>query len=105
MACLSSRIPYGEPVTLEKLARVGRAESFLRAAGFRQVRVRTLEAGSLARVEVLPEEVARLRATWAEVEARLLAEGYARAELDARGYRTGAMNEGLALTLRAAGTP
>lgn len=94
MACLSSRIPYGEPITLEKLTRVGRAESFLRQLGFRQVRVRTFDA-TKARVEVLPEEIPRLEAALPEVRARLATLGYVAVEVDARGYRTGALNEGL----------
>ena len=96
MACLSSRIPYGEPVTMEKLTRIGRAESWLRARGFRQVRVRT-HAATIARVEVLPDEVARLAAMLPEVEAALREMGYERVEADPRGYRTGSMNEGLRL--------
>lgn len=98
MACLSSRIPYGEPVTMEKLTRIGRAEALLRARGFRQVRVRTIQADQ-ARVEVLPDEVARLQAILHEVEPAFRLLGYARVEVDAKGYRTGAMNEGLGLRL------
>ncbi len=96
MACLSSRIPYGDPVTAEKLTRVGRAESFLRARGFRQARVRTLDGGTRARVEVLPEEVPRLLAMLTELHAALVAVGYRDVDVDERGYRTGALNEGLA---------
>ena len=58
-ACLSSRVPYGSPVTLEKLTRIDRAESALKALGFRQCRVR--DHGSVARIEIeaalLPEIV------------------------------------------------
>lgn len=94
MACLSSRIPYGEPIDITKLTRVGRAESWLRARGFRQVRVRTYEAVK-ARVEVLPDEIARLAAMREELESALRALGYQSVEIDPRGYRTGAMNEAL----------
>lgn len=97
MACLSSRIPYGDPVTAEKLARIGRAESWLRARGYRQVRVRTFDAGARARIEVLPDEIPRLRAMEGEARAALSAVGYAVVEIDERGYRTGAMNERLSL--------
>lgn len=100
MACLSSRIPYGQPVTVEKLRRVERAEAWLRDQGFRQVRVRTLEEGALARVEVEPDAVPRALAMRDAVDAALRACGYARVEIDERGYRTGALNEGLPLTLR-----
>lgn len=92
MACLSSRIPYGEPIDVAKLTRVGRAESWLRARGFRQVRVRTFEAVH-ARVEVLPEELARLGGMRDELESALRALGYQTVDIDPRGYRTGAMNE------------
>lgn len=97
MACLSSRIPYGEPVTMEKLARIGRAESWLRARGFAQVRVRTL-GGAAARVEVLPDEVARAEAMLEAMRAAFAPLGYETVEVDPRGYRTGALHE--ALTLR-----
>lgn len=99
MACLSSRIPYGEPVTMEKLTRIGRAESLLRARGFRQVRVRTMDGGATARVEVLPEEIARLEGILHEMAPAFRLLGYARVEVDPKGYRTGAMNEGLTLRL------
>lgn len=92
MACLSSRIPYGEAITIEKLQRVGQAEAMLRAEGFRQVRVRTF-GGEAARIEVLPEEIARLRQMLSTLGPRLAALGYARVEVDERGYRTGALNE------------
>ena len=97
MACLSSRVPYGEVITMEKLTRVGHAESFLRERGFRQVRVRTFD-GTKARIEVLPEEIERIRAMLPEVEARYHLLGYASVEVDPRGYRTGALNEGIVLT-------
>lgn len=93
MACLSSRIPHGQPVTLGKLRRIEEAETFLRRElGFEQVRVRTLEEGDHARVEVFPHEVARLRERWDEVAAKLAACGYASWELDEEGYRTGKLN-------------
>lgn len=95
MACLSSRIPYGEPVTLGKLTRIGQAESLLRARGFRQVRVRTLEDGALARIEVEPNELARLREALADIAPAFRLLGYQRVEVDEKGYRTGALNEGI----------
>lgn len=54
--CLSSRFPYGEMITMEKLHRVGRAEIYLRHRGWRQVRVRS--AGDTARIELPPEQIA-----------------------------------------------
>ncbi|MBI4341263.1 MAG: ATP-dependent sacrificial sulfur transferase LarE [Candidatus Omnitrophica bacterium] len=68
-ACLSSRVPHGAPVTMEKLDQVERAEAWLRAQGFRQVRVRHL--GAHARIEVGPQEVTRFH----EAALRLAAAG------------------------------
>lgn len=92
MACLSSRIPYGEAITLEKLTRVGHAESYLRERGFRQVRVRTFE-GRQARIEVLPDEIERLETMLPEVRTRFEVLGYADVVIDAKGYRMGALHE------------
>jgi uncharacterized protein len=86
-ACLSSRIPHGQLVTLGKLRRIEAAEEILAARGFRVVRVRH-DAGA-ARVEVEPGEVPRLAALWEEVEPALLALGFARAAYDPHGYRRG----------------
>jgi uncharacterized protein len=86
-ACLSSRIPHGQPVTLGKLRRVERAESLLLERGFRVVRVRHDEAG--ARVEVGGDEVGRLEAIWSEVLPGLLALGFRGVTLDPAGYRSG----------------
>jgi uncharacterized protein len=86
-ACLSSRIPHGQPVTLGKLRRVERAESLLLERGFRVVRVRHDEAG--ARVEVGGDEVARLASIWPELLPDLLALGFHGATLDPSGYRSG----------------
>lgn len=91
MACLSSRIPHGEMITLGKLTRVGRAESLLRARGFKQVRVRSL--GDHARIEVLSEEVGKLREAMPQVEPALRLMGYESVEVDPRGYRTGSLSQ------------
>jgi pyridinium-3,5-biscarboxylic acid mononucleotide sulfurtransferase len=95
LACLSSRLPYGERVTPEKLARVGRAEQALRALGFRQLRVRHF--ADRARVEIAPEELGRVDADdlRAQIEADLLALGFPAVEIDPRGYRSGRLNEGV----------
>jgi uncharacterized protein len=89
-ACLSSRIPYGTRITLDALARIERAESFLRALGIGQVRVRHLD--STARIEVLPEDFARVRAQRAEIVAHLRELGFRDILLDLDGYRTGSLN-------------
>lgn len=84
MACLSSRIPTGERITVEKLRRVERAEAWLAARGYRVVRVRSI--GDRARVEVAPEEVARLQGEADAVREALEGLGFATAEIDPRGY-------------------
>ena len=68
MPCLSSRIPYGQKVTLEKLAMIEKAEGILRDAGFREVRVRHYEEpdGPIARLELGPEEITETRNTDAQ---------------------------------------
>ncbi len=89
MACLASRIPHGTPVTIERLGQVEAAEAALRTLGFRQVRVRHHEA--IARIELPPEERARLLDVnlAAEVVQRLKAAGYLYVVLDLEGYRLG----------------
>lgn len=98
-ACLASRFPYGEAITEEKLARVGKAEEFLREIGLRQLRVRS--HGDLARIELgQHEEPERLMEGGArERVARALKQlGYVYVTLDLEGYRTGSMNEALELS-------
>jgi len=92
-ACLASRIPYGEPITREKLAMIEAAEEFLEALGFRQVRVR--HHGNVARIEVAPDEIERLAsaAVRERVVHKLREIGYHYVCLDAEGYRTGSLNE------------
>jgi uncharacterized protein len=95
LACYSSRIPYGTPVSVEALRQIGRAERALRALGFRQVRVRHHER--VARIEVAPDELPRLLD--AELRERVVSEvraaGYLYVTLDLQGYRTGSLNEAL----------
>jgi pyridinium-3,5-biscarboxylic acid mononucleotide sulfurtransferase len=93
--CLSSRLPYGTPVTLEALRRVERAEAGVRALGFRELRVRHL--GAQARVEIAREEMGRLEDAGlrAAVEREVRAAGYAEATIDPEGYRRGRLNEAL----------
>ncbi len=95
MACLSSRFPYGETITREKLDMVARAEAVLRRDfGLREVRVR--HHGSTARIEVPPEAMPRMVVD-AETRARLVDEfktiGYHYVTLDLQGFRSGSMNE------------
>ena len=88
-ACLSSRIPHGEPVTEEKLRRIESAEAALHAEGFRQVRVR--HVGERARIEVDPGEVHRFLD--AALCARLLEQfariGFQSVAVNRAGYRAG----------------
>ncbi len=93
LACYSSRIPYGTPVTLEALQKVGRAERLLRSLGFRQVRVRHHD--TIARIEVSRADFARLIEDEInqQVVAGFKAIGYAYVTLDLQGYRSGSMNE------------
>jgi uncharacterized protein len=94
-ACLSSRFQYGDPITAEKLRRVDEAEAFVRGLGFRQFRVRDHER--LARLELAPEEMARL---WQEdrhgaIVRRFRELGYLYVTLDLQGFRSGSANEAL----------
>jgi uncharacterized protein len=123
MACLSSRIPYGEPVTPEKLKMIEQAENVLRDLGFHDVRVRLHELGAgsrlqvpglhahagqpatfslqpvttqhLARIEVGAEELPKFlqNDTSAKVAGALKQIGYAHVTLDLQGYRRGSLNE------------
>jgi pyridinium-3,5-biscarboxylic acid mononucleotide sulfurtransferase len=86
-ACLSSRIPHGQVVTLGKLRRIEAAEELLAARGFRVVRVR--DDQGRARVEVGAGEVERLAAIWGGLAPGLRTLGFASAAFDPRGYRRG----------------
>lgn len=86
-ACLSSRIPHGQLVTLGKLRRIEAAEELLAEHGFRVIRVRHDQGA--ARVEVAPDEVERLAGVWDDVAPRLRSLGFARVAYDPRGYRRG----------------
>jgi uncharacterized protein len=107
MACLSSRLPYGEAVTPEKLRMIEAAEYVLRDLGFYEVRVRhhelksetkTLEPATiqhLARIEVGASELPKLLTdgTTTRVAAALREIGYAHVTVDLQGYRRGSLNE------------
>ena len=96
-ACLASRFPYGERITAEGLARVGRAEEWLRGAfaGLAQLRVRC-HGGTVARIEVAPSDIPRLATRAADISSALRTMGFAYVSLDLQGYRTGSLNETLA---------
>jgi uncharacterized protein len=92
-ACLSSRLPYGTEVTVERLRQVELGEERLRELGFQQVRLR--HHGELARVEIEPSELPR--ALSPEMSARIVDRvkplGFRYVSLDLEGYRTGSLNE------------
>ena len=96
-ACLSSRIPYHSEVTGEKLRMIERAETALRAMGFRVCRVRHHD--TLARLEFGQDEMSRaLEPDVRErIERELRAVGYQEVTVDPRGYRMGSLNEGVRL--------
>lgn len=90
---LASRIPYGEPLTLEKIQQINEAEKYLMALGFAQVRVR--HHGSNARIEVTPDQIVKLAELRDKVEPKLLALGFTYVSIDLSGYQTGNMNKEL----------
>ena len=93
LACLASRVPYGSPITGEKLKAIDHVEGVLWKMGFRQLRVR--HHGEVARIEVEPAELPRL--CDAEVRALVInaakEAGFKYVAADLQGYRTGSMNE------------
>lgn len=92
-ACLSSRIPYGDIITLDKVEQLDRGEGQLRTLGFKQIRVR--HHGTIARVEVLREEFSKALDLVDEITTILKGEGFTYVTLDLEGYRSGSMNETL----------
>jgi uncharacterized protein len=91
-ACLSSRIEYGRPVTLEALSTVERGEDALRSLGFRQFRVR--HHGDIVRIEIAADELSRaLTHDMANVFVAIFKElGFKFVTLDLEGFRSGSMN-------------
>lgn len=91
--CLSSRIAYGIPVSIERLSKVERGEQILRSLGFRQFRVRYHE--ELVRLEIASDEMEQVlqRTMIDRLASEFRALGFRYVTLDLEGYRTGAMNE------------
>ena len=91
--CLSSRIAYGVPVTIERLSKVERGEEILRNLGFREFRVRVHE--EIVRLEIAPDEMKKVLNL--EITEKLAIKfrglGFKYVTLDLHGYRSGAMNE------------
>jgi pyridinium-3,5-biscarboxylic acid mononucleotide sulfurtransferase len=96
--CLSSRFPYGEEITIAKLQRVGRAERYLRKAGWQNIRVRS--EGETARIEVLPEQVQEFVMTMELpiLVAEFQRYGFLYVTLDLEGYSSGKLNRVLQAT-------
>jgi uncharacterized protein len=92
--CLSSRIPWGTPVTAAALEMIERGEARVRELGFRVFRVRHIvredaaAKSAVARVQIAPEEMPRLADVGAELRTGLLAVGYVGVEIDPNGYRS-----------------
>lgn len=93
LACLSSRFPYGQKITPEKLAQVARAEEFMRRQGYKQVRVR--HHGEIARLEVGTDELERAFREREKISAELKAAGFLYVTLDLAGYKPGSLNTAL----------
>ncbi len=91
-ACLASRIPYGSPVTIEKLRQIESAESYLRSLGFRQLRVRHHD--QLARIELPVEEMNRIieNGLREQITSRFRDLGFMFTTLDIAGFKSGSMN-------------
>jgi len=99
-ACLSSRIPYGTPVSVEALTCIAKAEEFLRGLGIGQLRVR--HHGTVARIEVTPADFPALldEDTRKNIGQYFRSIGYAYVTLDLEGFRSGSMNEVLASKIK-----
>ncbi|NNN12803.1 MAG: ATP-dependent sacrificial sulfur transferase LarE [Acidimicrobiaceae bacterium] len=91
--CLSSRLPYGTPVTVESLEKIEFAEAILRGYGFEINRVRHF--GDRAKVEVPLAEIQRLMDVLDEIESEFMKLGYSNLSVDPRGFRSGNLNDAL----------
>ena len=92
MACLSSRIPYGEQVSHDKLKRIEKAEDLLLAMGFKQLRVR--HYGETARIELAQNEMIKFTPKIENfVNEKFHKLGFKSVHLDPKGYRMGSLNE------------
>jgi uncharacterized protein len=90
-ACLASRIPYGDAITMEKLCKIEVAEAYLAAQGFSQLRVRL--HGNIARIEIPNEDTGKLMMIRSEIAVKLKSFGFSYVTLDLEGYRSGSMDE------------
>jgi pyridinium-3,5-biscarboxylic acid mononucleotide sulfurtransferase len=92
-ACLASRIPYGQEISIDKLQQVEQGEDYLRSKGYKVFRVR--HHGEIARLELAPDEMKRFAAAenFHEVSRYFKTLGFSYVALDLEGYRTGSLNE------------
>jgi len=90
-ACLSTRFPYGQPITREGVARIESAEDQLISQGFTRIRVR--DHGGIARIEVMPSEFATVLKERERIAACLKKLGFNYVTLDIEGFRSGSMDE------------
>jgi len=88
--CLSSRFPYGEEISLEKLKRVEAAEQILNDFGFEEVRVRSF--GDIAKIEVSSKMLDQLNEHHSEIDIKLKSIGFNKSEIDNEGFVSGKMN-------------
>ncbi len=95
--CLSSRIPYGTVVSVGALAMIGKSEKGLRELGFSVVRVR--HYGQTARVEIPIDDFERFEYVRSEAKRIVLASGYKVMEVDPKGFRSGALNDALRVSV------
>ncbi|OGG93528.1 MAG: TIGR00268 family protein [Candidatus Lambdaproteobacteria bacterium RIFOXYD2_FULL_50_16] len=93
--CLNSRIPYGQPITKQKLEQVAQAELVLRKMGFKELRVR--HHGDIARIEVPPKDFTQILSHKESLQSAFKALGFLYVTLDLAGFRSGSLNEGLEL--------
>ncbi len=100
MPCLSSRIPYGQSITPEKLKMIEQGEAFLRSNGFRECRVRHHD--TLARIELPADQIEKAMEpeTRQRIDAALREFGYTYVAIDLRGFRSGSLNEVIAFGKR-----
>jgi pyridinium-3,5-biscarboxylic acid mononucleotide sulfurtransferase len=91
--CLSSRFPYGEEITIEKLQRVGRCEIYLRKLGYQNLRVRS--SGDTAKIELPPEQIKEfvLTTNLDQLVSKFQEFGFIYVTLDLEGFRSGKLND------------
>jgi len=91
LACLSSRIPYNEKITVKKIDMIAKAEEFLKSFGFKNLRIRTSDL--TARIEVDKESMGMILIKKDQIVKKLKSLGYVYVTLDLEGFRSGSLNE------------